>query len=60
MFNPHADPVANVPVYKRIALNEPRPAAPSVGPSTWEICDALVKRHEAERIWQIVRETAIA
>ena len=59
MFDPSADPIAHVPVYKRIAMNEAKPADANVhAPTTWEICDALMKRHEAERLWKLVVQTA--
>lgn len=59
MFARNAEPIDNVPVYKRIALGcEPRSAEPQPGLSSWEICDALMKKREAERIWQAVVDTA--
>ncbi len=58
MFARDAEPIANVPPLKRVDLNPPRPADPIVSPTTWEICDALMKQHEANRIWELVKQTA--
>ena len=57
MFDPKADPIAHVPVCKRIAMNEAKPGQAHI-PTSWEICDALMKRHEAERLWKLVVQTA--
>lgn len=71
MFARNAEPIANVPVYKRIDLN-PRYCSQwcgqygcpcgsrlsSRGPATWEICDALMRKHEGERIWALIKQTA--
>lgn len=59
MFARNAQPIDNVPVYKRITLgSEPQPPQPQPCFSSWEICDALMKKREAERIWQAVVDTA--
>ena len=59
MFNPTADPIANVPPYKRVSISDPQPGDPNVRLlTTAEICENLMKQHEANRIWALVQESA--
>ena len=57
MFARDADPIDHRPPLKRVDLNARQPE-PNVGPSTWEICDALMRTHEGNRIWQITVDIA--
>lgn len=59
MFARNAEPIDNIPVYKRIALgSEAQPPRAQPCLSSWEICDALMRKREADRIWQAVVDTA--
>lgn len=58
MFRRDADPIEHRPVYKRVSINDPVPAESHAGPSTWEICEGLMKQHEANRIWEAVKEAS--
>ena len=54
MFNPHAEPIANVPPYKRVSINDIQPADPKIVP-TPRTKDEMT---EDLRIWALVKETA--
>lgn len=62
MFARNAEPIANVGPYKRVDLNAPRPGDPAPDQtgikSTWQICQELTIRHEQDRIWELVKQTA--
>lgn len=58
MFDRNAQPIASMPVYKRIEIG-PGPRSPLAEyRSTADICADLMKQHEAARIWQAVVDTA--
>jgi hypothetical protein len=52
------EPVGHVPPLRRISINDPIPAEAPASPTTWEICDNLMKQHEANRIWALIVDTA--
>jgi hypothetical protein len=53
------EPIANVAPYKRISINDPVPADTNVRPpTTAEICENLMKQHEANRVWALVKGAA--
>lgn len=56
MFNPHAEPIRNEPVYKRIGIGELPPAktAEQHAQEAIAMIDATLQR----LIWEAVRQTA--
>lgn len=61
MFDRTADPIANVPVYKRVQIgaDEPQPCSGQFEiKSTAQICQEIAERAEANRIWNLVKDTA--
>ena len=55
MFNPHAEPIINIPVYKRIGFNEPQPGNEPIAEGPYASIAELVER---ERIWKLIVQTA--
>ena len=60
MFDRRAEPIANVPVYRRIPINESR--APEPLETSWGMYGGMIEEAqraaESARIWRLIVQTA--
>lgn len=61
MFNPHAEPIANTPVYRRIGINDPVQVEPEE--KSWvsvygEAFEQAQRQVEIDRVWSLVVQAA--